>query len=488
MKEKGFRTIILVIVRDCIEGDLENEVFDRLIGNPELVEHKYILEDWDVEKRFEKFWQWYRITSKEVGPLRVKMGAMKTFRELLYEEKGIAMNEEKVKELMFYIEYENINIENVHEYHRNMKFSELKRRTSSIDEDQLRYIWKIGIKLMIEMDILVTKTFTDKVQEIEEIDEREKELKIREWLEKETVICKRCGNRRFEMDKTDNECGECIKEMQKDEQDELAELKDEIEKLGYEIDVSEIQRMKSFGVNNRIIITEEFIMEYMGIIELEDKELRKEIHRWLNENTTWCERCEIRWMNNMFRLGGTVCKDCEEEDIDEIDDWVKRLQKIFEDIGTIIIEEELLRLTSMGYTDGEILDKEFIEIFQENKNESEKELKKKLDKLLKEQAGIIDSKESSEKSDNEESEEDNTDDSEKTGEILSPDEIWDENIENFNEEEFEDKIENVINRGAVGAGASLIERIENAGNEAGGVISVPLFYGKEDEDVNDWVR
>ncbi|EXX70902.1 hypothetical protein GLOIN_2v1791704 [Rhizophagus irregularis DAOM 181602=DAOM 197198] len=84
----------------------------------------------------------------------------------------------------------------------------------------------------------------------------------------------------------------------------------------------------------------------------------------------------IRWMNDMFRFGGTVCKDCEEEDINEVDD-----------------------------------------------------------RLLKEQAGIIDSEESGEKSDNEESEEDNTDDSEKTGEILSPDEIWDENIENFNEEE-----------------------------------------------------
>ncbi|CAB4473761.1 unnamed protein product [Rhizophagus irregularis] len=411
-----------------------------------------------------------------------------------------------------------------------------------MDKDQLRYIWKIGIKLMIEIYILVTKIFIDKVQEIEEVDEREKE----------TVICKRCGNRRFEMDKTDNECGECIKEMRKDEQDELIELKNNLEKLGYEIDVSEIQRIKNFGVNNRIMVTEEFIERYMRIIELEDRELRKEVHKWLNENTTWCERCEIRWMNDMFRLGGTVCKDCEEENIDEIDDREKRLQKIFEDIGTIIIKEELLRLTNMGYTDREILDKEFIEIFQENKNESEKELKKKLDKLLKEQAGMIDSEESGKKSDNEESEEDNTDDSEKTGEILSPDKIWDENIENFNEDEFEDEIENVINRGgsdlsqnsdtnsslniknsdneselsdynlqdlfqenilnmatenqikrlienalgypvntlnaAVGAGASLIDRIENAGNEAGGVISVPLFYGKEDEDVNDWVR
>ncbi|CAB4486085.1 unnamed protein product [Rhizophagus irregularis] len=601
MKERGLRTIILVIVRDCIERNLGNEVFDRLIGNPELIEYKYILEDWDVERRFEKFWQWYRITSKEIGPLRVKTGAIKTFRELLYEEEGIAMNEEKVKELMSEIEYENIHIENVHEYHKNMmqkiirifidtrgftkepedsesedspasyelendseeeleiiigdkswKFSELRRRSNVMDEDQLRYIWKIGIKLMIEMDILVTRIFMDKIQEIEELDEREKELRIKEWLEKETIMCEKCGNRRFEMNEADSECGECIKEAQKNEQDELIELKNNLEKLGYEIDVSEIQRIKKFGVNNQIMVTEEFIERYMEMIDLEDKELRKEIHKWLNENTTWCERCEIRWMNDMFRLGGTVCKDCEEENIDEIDDRVKRLQKIFEDIGTIITEEELLRLTSMGYTDGEILDKEFIEIFQENKNESEKELKKKLDKLLKEQAGIIDSEESGERSDNEESEEDNTDDSEKIGEILSPDEIWDEDIENFNEEEFEDEIENVINRGdiglsqnsdtnsslniknsdneselsdynlqdlfqenllnmatenqikrlienalgypantlnaAVGAGGSLIERIENAGNEAGGTISIPLFYGKEDEDISDWVR
>ncbi|CAB4475633.1 unnamed protein product [Rhizophagus irregularis] len=502
MKEKGLRTIILVIVRDYIERNLENEVFDRLIGNPELVEHKYILEGWDVERRFEKFWQWYRVALGEIRAVKAEVGAIEKFKELLYEEEKIAESEEEVKGLMQGIIYENIEIDNVQEHHKNMiqkiirifidtrgftkepedsesegspasyelensseeeleiiigdkswKFSELKRRTSSIDEDQLRYIWKIGIKLMIEMDILVTKIFIDKVQEVEEMDEREKELEIREWLEKETVICKRCGNRRFEMDRTDNECGECIKEMQKDEQDELAELKDDLEKLGYEIDVSEIQRIKSFGVNNRIIITKEFVEEYMEMINLEDKELRKEIHKWLNENTTWCERCEIRWMNDMFRLGGTVCKDCEEEDIDEIDDRIKRLQKIFEDIGIMIIEEELLRLTSMGYTDGEILDKEFIEIFQENKNESEKELKKKLDKLLKEQAGVIDSEESGEKSDNEESEEDNTDNSEKIGEILSPEEyeIWDGSDEDFEEEESENEIENVINTGGLDA-------------------------------------
>ncbi|GBC25854.2 ribonuclease H-like domain-containing protein [Rhizophagus irregularis DAOM 181602=DAOM 197198] len=42
--------------------------------------------------------------------------------------------------------------------------------------------------------------------------------------------------------------------------------------------------------------------------------------------------------------------------------------------------------------------------------------------------------------------------------------------------------------GVVGVGAHLIDRIENAGNEAGGIINIPLFYGKEEEDVSDWIR
>ena len=33
------------------------------------------------------------------------------------------------------------------------------------------------------------------------------------------------------------------------------------------------------------------------------------------------------------------------------------------------------------------------------------------------------------------------------------------------------------------AGETIREKIENAGNEAGGVISMPMFYGKEEEDV-----
>ena len=41
--------------------------------------------------------------------------------------------------------------------------------------------------------------------------------------------------------------------------------------------------------------------------------------------------------------------------------------------------------------------------------------------------------------------------------------------------------------GALAAGANLATMIENAGNE-GGMVHIPLFYGKEEEDVNDWVK
>ena len=36
-KEKGLRQILVVITRDCIKNDKENEICDRLIGNPELI-------------------------------------------------------------------------------------------------------------------------------------------------------------------------------------------------------------------------------------------------------------------------------------------------------------------------------------------------------------------------------------------------------------------------------------------------------------------
>ncbi|GBB95800.1 hypothetical protein RclHR1_26150001 [Rhizophagus clarus] len=85
-KEKGLRQVLVVIARDCIENNKENVVCDGLIGNPELVKYGYILEEWDVKIRFEKFWMWYKIEHKG-GPVNIKSYiALKTFKEILYLE------------------------------------------------------------------------------------------------------------------------------------------------------------------------------------------------------------------------------------------------------------------------------------------------------------------------------------------------------------------------------------------------------------------
>ena len=107
MKEKGLRIIILVIVRDCIEGNLENEVFDRLIGSPELMEHGYILEDWDVENRFQKFWEWYdTILESDMKVDQIVPGTMVEFKKLLYLEEEIAtVKGDQIGNLIFYLEY-----------------------------------------------------------------------------------------------------------------------------------------------------------------------------------------------------------------------------------------------------------------------------------------------------------------------------------------------------------------------------------------------
>ncbi|CAB4428094.1 unnamed protein product [Rhizophagus irregularis] len=333
---------------------------------------------------------------------------------------------------------------------------------------------------------------------------------------------------------------------------------------GYEIDIEEIRRIINFRIEYEIIKTKDFIENYMTIKELDDEGVIEELRRWYNTNAMECPLCnkmiltrEAVEYNEEFI--GKICRSCsekEEEDINGIDKRIRELKKICDEMKIIITEGELLRLTSMGYTDGEILDEEFIEIFQENRNELEEELRKKLDKLLKEQAGIIDSEESGEKSDNEESEEDNTDESEKIGEILDPEEheIWEENIEDFNENEFENNNENVINTegfglsqnsdsnsslnikdsdneselsdynlqdlfkeenimgatraemlralegalgyapntldGAVPAGQTVNERIEelHRENTFTRMGMAPIFNGKSDEDVNEWIE
>ncbi|GET67156.1 hypothetical protein PTSG_12973 [Rhizophagus irregularis DAOM 181602=DAOM 197198] len=241
-------------------------------------------------------------------------------------------------------------------------------------------------------------------------------------------------------------------------------------------------------------------------MDTNDKELRIKLYEWINENTTFCNECGIRWMNNKFDEGKTKCRDCENNE-NEID--IRVNQRI-------------------------------------------------LDKFLKQQAGTEDSESSGNESDNEKSDgsEKESDGSEKNGEILNPndtdsnenfEEPYEENIINRpgfdssessesnseNKSEISDNnIENLFetpltppippippivpiimgatraevredvraallattghdiggNWAGLIAANPLANAIEDAGNVAGGIISLPHFYGKEEEDINDWVR
>ncbi|PKC59280.1 hypothetical protein RhiirA1_469690 [Rhizophagus irregularis] len=163
--------------------------------------------------------------------------------------------------------------------------------------------------------------------------------------------------------------------------------------------------------------TKDFMENYITIKELDDEEITKELRKWY-KMTLIEEAVEYD-----KEFAERICKSCYEkelenlEDENELNDEIeieKRLERLKNPIKVLEIEVsdgELLRLISMEYRDIDILSADFIKLFQEYKNESEKEIRRILDEYLK-KFEIEESEEEVEK------ENDNSDDSEKIGEIL----------------------------------------------------------------------
>ncbi|CAB4431064.1 unnamed protein product [Rhizophagus irregularis] len=405
-RKMGIMSVIKVICEHYILSEdnefiLDDRTEENLLGNKELLTYRYIIEDDELDIRFAKFEEWLdeieSVTIKNKG-----YGTMRHFKEILHLEENITKeeNREKVK-----------------------KF-----------QKSITYQWWDGNKYLRPW---INDDLTDRI--IEKI------VETKSFVEEYSDV--------GELESSDD-----IGESNSDEGDEHVEriYRNYWIENGHEIDIEEIRRIINFGVEYEIMKTEDFMENYMTIKELDDEGVIEGLRRWYNTNAMECPLCnkmiltrEAVEYNEEFI--GKICRSCserEEEDTDGIDKRIRELKKICDEMKIIVTEGELLRLTSMGYTDGQILDEEFIEIFQENKNELERELRKKLDKLLREQAGII-NEGSDEEGDNEESEEDNIDESEKIGEILSPEEyeMWNENDEGFNENEFGNENENVINTG-----------------------------------------
>ncbi|PKY62409.1 hypothetical protein RhiirA4_432510 [Rhizophagus irregularis] len=162
--------------------------------------------------------------------------------------------------------------------------------------------------------------------------------------------------------------------------------------------------------------------------------------------------------------------DAGESNSNKGDEHIERIYKNYWlENGYEINVEEIRRIINFGIENEIMKTKDFIENYMTIKELDDEGVIKELKRwystnamecplcnrmiLTREAAGIIDSEESGEKSDNEESEEDNIDDSEKVGEILDPEEyeIWEENTKDFNENEFENNNENVINTEGFGS-------------------------------------
>ncbi|CAB4438112.1 unnamed protein product [Rhizophagus irregularis] len=99
-------------------------------------------------------------------------------------------------------------------------------------EKFIREIMKFGIKEKIETGILLEDDFIRYYIFQEGKFDESKDIK--EWMDLSTIICNRCNKQKlnYAISKESGKCKECDQEAQEDEQNELTELKDDLEKIG----------------------------------------------------------------------------------------------------------------------------------------------------------------------------------------------------------------------------------------------------------------
>src|SRR6201999_2900660 len=113
---------------------------------------------------------------------------------------------------------------------KSWKLSELKTGLmnlgTDLSDETIKEIWKIGIKLMVEIEIIITWEFLRKFYEIELLSDERRESEIKEWLDNETIKCEGCNNRKlgYIISEENEICNKCIEEMETNERNELLEL------------------------------------------------------------------------------------------------------------------------------------------------------------------------------------------------------------------------------------------------------------------------
>ncbi|GBC30572.2 hypothetical protein GLOIN_2v1847961 [Rhizophagus irregularis DAOM 181602=DAOM 197198] len=435
-RKMGIISVIKVICEHYILSEdnefiLDDRTEENLLGNKELLTYRYIIEDDELDIRFAKFEEWL----EEIESVTIKnkgYGTIRNFKEILHLEENIAEEENRGK-----------------------------------------------IKKFQKKKIVETKGFVEEQSDVGEL-----------------------------------ESSDDLGESSSNEGDEHIEriYRNYWLENGYEIDVEEIRRIINFRVEHEIMKTKDFMESYIKIKELDDEEIIGELRRWYTMNATECPLCnkmilkkEAVKYNKEFT--GEICKSCserKENDVSETELRVKRIQKICEGAEVEVMEGEILRMINMGYTDGEILNWKFIKLFQENKNElegegnsedfNENEVENNDENIINTGGFGLSQNSDSNNSLNIKDSDIKGSDSESEVSDYNLQDLFQENIllDMANQDQIKRIVENAIGLApntldnVLGAGQTLIDRIQTAG--MGGIVGMSTFSGKEDEDVNDWIR
>ncbi|PKK57044.1 hypothetical protein RhiirC2_798768 [Rhizophagus irregularis] len=311
-KKIGIILVIKIICEHYIFDEKDNllveeeKTKENLLGNKELLTYRYIIEDDELDRRFIELEEWLK-EEKIVIIEFITQNTMRYFKEILYMKESIhdkyeepwrnddltdRIIEKIVKENRFIRNYSDVEeLESSEDEGEFKKVKKLVKRLKG-DEDirtkgKINLMLEKGYELMeIEIDEVIRKVLIDDEIDIQRLRKKlergELPLKVKEKAilkdknndekERATTITEKWIEKGHVDDLLDDKLV-----IKLDEQDELVELKDNLEKLGYEISLSEIQMIRDFGVNNRIMITGEFMGKYLEMKELEDKESRREV-------------------------------------------------------------------------------------------------------------------------------------------------------------------------------------------------------------------
>ncbi|RGB34907.1 hypothetical protein C1646_760014, partial [Rhizophagus diaphanus] len=256
---------------DTIHKGKCRDIVDRIIESIKYKQQPTMREkeDWDVENRFQKFWEWYD-TILEMGMKvdRIRdedlAEVMTRFRKLLYMEEKIAEDEKETDNMIWMIT-------NLIEYR---EVPEERPRVDSITAVWDRYIQKIR------------QRFIDTRQFTKEPEDSEKEDGI-EWS--------------------------------------VELLKEKIEEMGGKLADEDIQRIWNLRIRMELVLTEDFLGAFFERKNLSDEKLKDEMKDWLEQETIECNDCGNRKLPYMIRSSTGQCENCEHKELLELKDDLEKL-------------------------------------------------------------------------------------------------------------------------------------------------------------------